>query len=106
MYVVYFSTLEKWPSGGDICIPEVHSLVIIQILGASWSQDSIWPVFVDSVWKLQDHSFLISGGYSLMGEVALEVCEDFLMGGTSACPLVDGAGSWLSGGQNRLYLCT
>ena len=49
-------------------------------------------MFVDSVCKLRDHSFLISGGCSLVGEFALEDCEGFLVGGTSACPLVDGAG--------------
>ena len=39
-----------------------------------------------------------------MGKFALEACEGFLVGETSACPLIDGAGSWLSGGQDHLYL--
>ena len=34
-----------------------------------------------------------------MGESGLEACAGFLVGGTSTCPLVGGAVSWLFGGQ-------
>lgn len=33
-------------------------------------------------------------------EVGLEACAGFLAGGTGACPLVGGTGSWLSCGQD------
>ena len=40
-----------------------------------------------------------------MGKAGSVGCVGFLMEGTSACVLVDEAGSCLSGGQDRVRLC-
>ena len=37
-----------------------------------------------------------------MGKVGPGGCAGFLLGGTGACPLVDGAGSCASGGQGHV----
>ena len=62
---------------------------------------SIWPLFVDSICRLQDCSFLASGVCPLVDEDGLEVCAGFLAGRVGACPLVGGTGSWSSGGQSH-----
>ena len=90
MYVVdwlCFLTLEKWPSVGDVlCVPAVHSPLVTQGPGASWSLGGIWPAFADLICRLRHCSFLASGACPLVGEACLEVCAGFLMGGAGACP--------------------
>ena len=49
--------------------------------------------------RLWDCIFLASGVCPLVGEAGLEVPAGFLVGGTGACPLLGGVGSWSSGGQ-------
>lgn len=92
MYVVgelHVSSLEKWLSIGDVLgVPAVHSLLITQGPGASWSQGGVWPAFADSVCRLQDYTSLASGVCCLVGKVYLEACAGFLVGGGGACPLV------------------
>ena len=79
---LHFSTLLKCPSVGYIlCFPAVHSPLIIQGPGASWSQGNVWPAFPNSVCKLCDCSFLVSGVCPLVGETGLEACAGFLVGG-------------------------
>ena len=56
-------------------------------------------LWVGWVCRLQDHGSLESGVCPLGGETGLEASASFLEGGAGACPLVDGAGSWSSGGQ-------
>ena len=56
----------------------------------SSSEGKVWPA-------LQDCFFLASCFCTLVGEVGLEACAGFLVGGAGACPLVGGAGSWPSG---------
>ena len=48
--LVIFSTLEKWSSVGDVLYTtELHSPLITQGPGTSWSQGRFWLVFADSV---------------------------------------------------------
>ena len=75
--------------------------LLSQGLGASWSQGSVWPVFVDLVHTLLDCNFLASGVCPLVGKTGLEACAGFLTGEAGTCPLVGGAGYSSSGGQGH-----
>ena len=79
--------------GGILCVPALHSPLVSQGSGASWSEGCVWPVFAGSVCRLQDFSFFASRVCPLVGEAGLEAC---------ACPLVGGAGSCPSGGQGQV----
>lgn len=46
-----------------------------------------------------------SGICTLVDEVDTVACEGCILEGTVVCPLVDGAGSWPSGGQDCLGAC-
>ena len=64
-----------------------------------------WPALADVVRWVQDRSFLASGVCPLVGEVAPGAYTGFLVGGTDACPLVDGAGSCPSNGRGCVKWC-
>lgn len=69
--------------------------------GTSWFHCRFWPVSSDSdsVFRLQYHTFLVSGDCPMMDEAGLGAHEVFLVEGVAACPLVNRAGSWPSGVQ-------
>lgn len=67
-------------------------------LGPSSFQGRVWSA-------LHNCSFLASNVFPIVGKTGLEDNVSLLVGGTSAFPLVDGAGSWPSGGQDCLGAC-
>ena len=54
------------------------------------------------VCRLQDHGFLASGVFPLLGEDVLVANSGFLEGRAGAFPLMGRAESWPSGGQGHV----
>ena len=78
-----------WPASGHsqgLACPRVGS-------GLLW---------VGCVHRLCECGFLVSHVCPLMVEAGLEANTGFLEGTVSACPLMDGAGSWPSDGQGHV----
>ena len=101
-----FSTLEKWPSVGDVlCIPAMYSPLVTQWLGTSWSQDNVWPAFVDSVCSLQDFSFLASGACPLVVEAGLETCAGVGLGPLVGRAMSRGVSRGVCGLRKSLGAC-
>lgn len=70
--VIGFSTLERWPSVGDVLSVLVHvPSSVTQGPGTSWFQAVVWLEFMDSVCRLLSCSFLGSSVCPLVSEAAL-----------------------------------
>ena len=108
MYVegyLYFSSLEKWPSIGDVLfVPAVHSPHIS--IGQGLAVPRVGSeLFGAHFCKLPAFIFLASGACLLVFEGSLEIWAGFLVGEACPCPLVGGARSWPSGGQGHIKDC-
>ena len=95
-----------WQVGGQVLTQSEMSWGLCQpTSGQGW--DPAGPrvgsglLLANSFYRLQDHSFLVSGACHLLGEPGLETCLGFLAQSAGAYPLVAGSGSWSSHGQGH-----